>query len=285
MKKIVLLVFSIVFIFTLSSCGIYPKESIRFFPELVRYNLHRSDSSNEFSFNISAISKKRNPEIEFISAEGENTEYLSVTFSDDTFESISKSKINGQYVLLIGIHCKTVTEYIKINSMTLLVDGKETIIDFSIPIENTFYNSDDSEHLISQLGMPFYVFPQSFAGRNETDYDFAVEALEDIVINKFEFNKFLEFADTKVFINNEIKGTLEESLPLKLNKGENLRINGKIKETENNSTGMENTYVNIFVEYSFGGKTLVEYFPLSSTFIGDKTDAETFANYYSDKQH
>lgn len=283
MKRTFSLVFCLVLLIVLSSCSNSNNEDVQFFPELVRYNLHRSDSANEFSFNMSVISSQKNPEIEFISAKGVNTEHLIVTFSDDTFDDLSNKKIKGNYIILLGVHCEAINEYTRIDSMTLSVNGAETEIEFVNPVENTAFKFEDSEHFISQLGMPVYVFPQSFVGRNETNYDFTVEALKKTTIKSFNFNSFLEFVDTRVFINDKHIGKLDDILPLTLNKGDILRINCKIKDKNKNSTGMENSYANILVECESDKKTVVEYFPLSATFIGSINDAEEFVNHFFDK--
>ncbi len=254
---------------------------VEFYPELIRYNLYRSYSANEFSFNMNVTSSQKNPEIEFISAEGINTEYLNVTFSNDTFESIKNKKIAEKYVILLGVHCFSATEYVKIDSMKLSVNNSEVEIEFPVPIENTFYKFDEVEHALSQRNMPVYVFPQSFAGYNETDYPFSAEAIEDTIVKSFKFNDFLEFYGAEAFVNDEAKGSLTEALPIELKKGDVLTVKSRIAFADEKYSGMENLYLNIVAECDFNGKTVTEYFPLSATFIGNLDDAKEFVKSYA----
>ncbi len=267
----------VILIVGFSSC-IRTTHQVNFYPELIHYKLYRSDSKNEFSFNMNVTSTQKNPKIEFISAEGVNTEHLTVTFSNDTFESISDVKTDGKYVILLGVHCCTDTEYTKIDSMKLLVNDSETEIEFPTPIENTFYIYDSIEHVLSQRNMPIYVFPQSFVGENETDYVFSVEAIYDVTVNSFNFNAFLDFADAEVFINGEIIGNLKNVFPIKLTQGDVLTINSKIKYANDDYCGMENLYLNVVVECVVNDEIVTEYYPLVATFIGNSDDVQEFMN-------
>lgn len=278
MKKICSVFLIVILIVSFCSC-VRTTHQVDFYPELVQYKLYRSDSKNEFSFNMNIISTQKNPKIEFISAEGVNTELLSITFSNDTFESISDIKSDGKYVILLGVHCCTVTEYTRIDSINLLVDDCETVIEFPTPIENTFYNYDSTEHVLSQRNMPIYVFPQSFVGKNETDYGFSVEAINDVTINSFNFNAFLDFTDdAEVFINGEIIGNLKNVFPINLKQGDVLTINSKIKYATNDYCGMENLYLNIVVECVVNNVMITEYYPLVATYIGNSDDVKEFVN-------
>lgn len=256
---------------------------VDFYPELIRYNIYRSDSANEFSFNINVTSSQKNPKIEFISAEGVNTEYLTVSFSNDTFDSIKNEKIDDKYVILLGVHCLSMTEYVKIESMKLSVNNREVEIEFPVPVENTFYNYDETEHIFSQHNMPIYVFSHSFVGYNETDYSFAVEATEDIVVKSFKFNDFLKFYGAEVLVNEETKGTLAEALPLELKKGDVMLVKTRIAFADEKYSGMENLYLNVVAECDFNGKTVTEYYPLSAIFIGNLDDAKEFVKSYAEQ--
>lgn len=279
MKKICSILLIIVLIFGFNSCN-DQAEQVDFYPELIRYNLYRSDSANEFGFNINVTSSHKNPKIEFISAEGINTENLMVTFSDDTFEDIADERIKGNYIILLGVHCRTVTEYTRIDSMKLSVNDSETEIEFSTPIENTFYNYSEVEHILSQRNMPIYVFPQSFVGYNETDYSFAVEAIEDTVVKSFNFNDFLVFANAEVFVNDEVKGPLTDVFPIELKKGDILTVKSRIAFADKSYSGMENLYLNIVIECNTNGQVVTEYYPLVATFIGNLDDVKDFIGSY-----
>lgn len=282
MKKICSVFLIIVLVLGFNSCKNQTVQ-VEFYPELIRYNLYRSNSANEFSFNINVTSSQKKPKIEFISAEGVNTEYLTVSFSNDTFKSMADKRINGKYVILLGVHCRTVTEYVKIESMKLSVNNSEVEIEFSIPVENTFYEFDEVEHVLSQRNMPIYISTHSFIGYNETDYPFAVEATEDIVVKSFKFNDFLKFYGAEVLVNEETKGTLAEALPLELKKGDVMLVKTRIAFADEKYSGMENLYLNVVAECDFNGKTVTEYYPLSAIFIGNLDDAKEFVKSYAEQ--
>lgn len=278
-SAIVFLILTI--IISCSACKADNKQDLTLYPELVQYKLWRSENStNEFSFNIEVISSKRNVDIEYISAEGINTEYLSVTFSDDTFDDLKK-KIDGKYVLLIGIHCFAVSDYTKIDSMKLKIDGEDFDIAFPTPIENTFLDNDDEEHYLSPSGMPTYVATASFVGQNETDYSYAVSATDEITITEIQFVDFIEFSNAKVSVNNVEIGKLEDVLPLKLNKDDELKIFGRIKTKTDDGLYMGNIYTNLIFNYELDAQhKLTEYYPLTAAFIGNRDDAKAFIDSY-----
>ena len=279
MKKILSILLIGVVLFNFNSCK-HGAEQVAFYPELIKYNLYRSDSANDFSFNINITSTHKNPKIEFVSAEGVNTENLIVTFSNDSFESIADTRIDGKYVILLGVHCSTSTEYTKIDSMKLSVNGNETEIKFSTPVENTFYDYDSIEHVLVQRNMPIYIFPQSFVGENETDYMFSVEAINDITIVSFYFNAFLDFVEAEVSVNGKSKGSLKDIIPINLKQGDILTVNSKIQFANEKYTGMENLYLNLIVECISNNTTIVEHYPIVATFIGNVDDAKEFINKY-----
>lgn len=277
MRKIILVFLFLSLLFGLTSCN--EKSEIRFFPETVKYNMH--NASNEFGFNISVISSKQDPKIEFVSAKGINTEHLKVTFADETFESIKKRKIKGKYFIYLGVQCKAVSDYTKIEAMTVLVDGKETTISFPTPIEYTAFNRDGAKSYIYIINMPVYIFTQSFVGKNETDYAFSMEASENTKITTFKLNNFVDFSDDKVYVNNQFRGSIKEALPLELKKGDNLTVTTKIKSLTNENNGMHNLYFNIVVECEANGEKVTEYYPLVAVFLGNRDDAKEFVSYFS----
>lgn len=277
MKKIIAAVIVLMLMLGLGACG--TENGTQFFPETVKYNIHRADG--KFSFNMNVISSKINPKIEFISAEGVNTEYLTVTFTNDTFREIKMRKINGKHFILLGVQCIATSEYTKIDSMKLLVNGKETVINFPTPIENTAFDINSGKHFVYQGGMPIYIFPQSFVGKNETDYTFSVEADEDTTITAFKLSDFAELSGAKVYVNGKFKGNIENTLPLELKKGDVLEVRSRIKGLSNENYGMDNLYFNIVVECEANGEKVTEYYPLVAVFVGNTDDAKEFVNQFS----
>lgn len=136
---------ALIIVLSFSACKNVSRQNIVFYPELVQYKLWRSgNATNEFSFNIEVVSPKRNIDIEYVSAKGINTENMTVKFSDDTFKELNK-QINGKYLLLIGVHCYAVSDYTKIESIKLKVNGKDYELSFPISVENTFLNDNEDE--------------------------------------------------------------------------------------------------------------------------------------------
>lgn len=282
MVKIVLKAASVCFlvltiIFFCNACKAENGQNATFYPELVQYKLWRSkNSTNEFSFNIQVVSSSRKIDIDYISAEGINTENLSVAFSDDTFEELN-GQINGKYLLLIGVHCFAVSDYTKINSMKLKINGEDFDVAFPTSIENTFFNYDNDEHCLSPLTMPTYIFTTSFVGENETDYSFAVTATEEITIKEILFADFIEFSNETVYLNDVEIGKIKNVLPLKLHKNDEVKICGKIKSKTNDGLYMGNIYTNLVFNYELNTQQeLTEYFPITAAYIGSKDEAKTF---------
>ncbi len=280
MKRICSLIILLIVLLNFASCKATSQVSL--FPEMVKYNLFRSDSKNEFSFNINVLSSEMNPKIEFVCAEGFNTDNLSVFFSNDTFDSIKGKRIENSYVTLLGIHCTSGYEYTKINSMKIRINGTESIIRFKTPIENTFVSYDD--HCFAQRNMPIYIFPQSFVGNNETEYVFSIQALKNTVVKSFDFNDFLSFYEANVYINDNLVGTVFDVFPIELKLGDILSVKGKIKTRSEDLTSKENYYLNLCVECEFAEGNMTEYYPLVATFIGNINDAKDFVTFINDKQ-
>lgn len=277
-KTVVLFFLILIIILSCSACKSGSRQNITFYPELVQYKLWRSkNSTNEFSFNIEVVSSNRNIDIEYISAEGINTENLSVTFSDDTFEELN-GQINGKYLLLIGVHCFAVSDYTKIDSMKLKIDGEDFDISFPISIENTFFNDDnDDEHCLSPVAMPTYIFTTSFVGENETDYSFVVTATDEITVTEIKFDDFIEFSNATVIVNDVEIGKINDVLPLKLDKEDTLKIFGRIKTKTDDGLYMGNIYTNLMFNYkSNSQQELTEYYPITAAYIGSKDEAKKF---------
>lgn len=280
MKKLLCVFVSLITVISLASCA--SEKNVEFYPDAVKYNLFRSNPTNEFSFNINVISSSKNPEIEFISAKGVEAEYLTVTFSNDTFDYLLNKKFDGKYVILLGVHCTATSAYTEIQSMKLSVDGNEREIVFSTPIKNTFSEKESKEHCFSPNFMPTYIFPQSFVGANETDYEFSVTAVKDATVNSFGLSDFLELSGAKVYINDELKGKPSEVFPLNLKQGDLLTVKSRIKAKEGVAPE-GNFYLNIVAECECNGEAFTEYYPLSATFICDTDSAEEFVKLQQNK--
>lgn len=294
-KKITALLAVVILMLSLCSCGTSGKaqddasssqdvasdsNGVTFYPEYVRYKMDRSDNSeNKFGFNINVISDTKNLNIEYVSAEGENTEYISgVTFIDETPDPLKNKKINGKYFRIPAVMVRTISDSVKIDSMTVKVNGKEIKLYFDTPIENKFRDYVNNTHLLSVLCVSNYIFTDSFFGRNETPYDFSVSAEADVTVTEIKFEDFLAFANDTVVVNGTEKGTIKDALPLKLKKGDELRLRSSIKPKDDERMYMSNIYTNVVVEYESDSEKLTERCPLSAIYVGNENDAQRFAD-------
>lgn len=284
----------LVLMITLCSCGTAEKtqsgissqdvasksNDVTFYPEYIKYNMYRSGgSTNEFSFNINAISDTKNLNIEYFSAEGENTEYISdVSFTDETFDSLKHKKIGGKYFHILGIKIKTITDDVTVDPLTVKVNGKEQTFNFETPIENKFFDYSDDDRALFIQGVPVYIFTNSFVGRNETLYDFSVSAQEDVTVTEIKFEDFLTFANDTVSVNGLEKGTIKDALPMKLKKGDVINVKSCFKPKDDEKMYMSNIYTNVVVEYDFGSKKFKERCPLSAIYVGNEGEAQSFAD-------
>ena len=273
--KIILLSFLLLTV--LCSCDREKTSEITFHTDLINYNLYRGNgSSNEFSFNITVTSKVKDYHIEFISAKGKNTDHLSVSFSDDSFEDFKNKNIHGFYLSLLGVRCRCTSNYTRINSMKLKVNGVEKTITFFSPIENTFYDIDSNEHYLSQRNLPLYVFTNSFVGQNETPYIFSFSVMDNLRITNIQFRDFLDFYNASLYINDRRIGNEKEHLPLNLKKGDSLTIKTLLKHKSTNELFMGNVLTNLMIAYESKDKTFTDYYPLTAAYISNKEDAEAF---------
>lgn len=292
-KKITAIIAAVVLMLTLCSCNASEKaqndtyssqdvasdsNSVTFYPEYIKYKMYRgSMSTNQFGFNINVISDTKDLNIEYVSAKGVNTEYISeVTFTDETTSSIKDKKINGKYFREPGVQIKTITDNVKIDSITVKVNGKEQTLNFETPIENTFVDYNDSTHLLLLQFMPNYIFTDSFVGRNETPYEITVSAEADVTVTEIKFEDFIAFANDTVSVNDSEKGSIKNVLPLKLKKGDVLTLHSSIKPIGDEKLYISNIYTNIVIEYETKSQKLEEHYPLSAIYVGNEDDAKNF---------
>lgn len=280
MKKIICITLSFLWLCFLTSCS--SDSSVYFAADTVCYDVIQESSKNEFSFNMTLLSSKKHPKIEFESADGVQTEHLEVSFTEDTFDCLSE-KIDGKYVILLGVHCTTPYEYTEIHSMQWIVEGEKKKFEFRHPVKNTFIRdeNDTRTHAISPYHMPVYVFPETFfGGRAETEYNFSLNINQDIEFLSFDFNAWLAFSeDTTVYVNNELQGKMKDVLPISLQTGDVLSFVGKIDTEDKTLTGMENLYVDIVAKYRSDTGEHEEYYPISIIYIGNREDAAAFVKW------
>lgn len=273
-KKITALLAAVVLLLSLCSCGAKPNQIV-LFPEAVKYKVHRaSNSTNEFSFTMNIFSPKRDVNLEFVSAQGENTEHMTVRFTDETIRDIGK--INGKYFVMKGVYFRPISDYVRIDSMTLKVNGEERTVKFDTPVENTFFNMDDYDYPLFQKGVANYISTTSLADGKDSSYPFEFGVSSDMTITGAEFDDFIELRDTVIFVNDKERGKLSDILPLKLKDGDTVSFKGQLRLKKENESYAGDMFTDFVITGNSGGKEIKEYFPLSVVYVGNEDDAKNF---------
>lgn len=278
MKSVISLALIIAFVFVFSSCS---SDSVTFYPEYVKYDAFISETgSNEFRFGLNVISSHRNIDIEFISAEGENTEYITVEFVDETFRGLH-TRIDGKCFHIFGVYCHRISDYTRIDSMTLKVNGKEQKITFSSPVEYTSYDSDLYENFLSPkfITCDFSTSDLVARGQDGHVFDFAMTAMDDLTLIDVQFVDFMELTEAVIYVNETEIGRYEEVFPLELKENDNLLISGKIKMKDSNEPYIGTVYTNLVCTYTVNSEQVLhDYFIVSASFIGNREQAKTFVS-------
>lgn len=226
--------------------------------------LYYREGSREFGFNFCVLTREK-AEMDFVSFSGENVDKMTVTFLEEKADFLPYKVKSGYYLHCIGFICKDLTaEHIKIDSVRLKIDDVEKEYSFATPInhfvvaryDNTKpYNKNDTERErdmgIYSIGSPVFVSTESF--RTGHTYRFNFEALENVTVYDFYFNKFLvPKKDAVVKVNDMEKGTLESCFPLKLKKGSKMTIESPVvflPEVDGENAGYVSC--NFFISYKF----------------------------------
>lgn len=242
---------AIIICFGLSSCGkslaspIVDTGSVKYYRE----------GTDDFGFNVNVVTNTKNPDIKFVSFSGENVDSLKVKFADDTWDSLKELKIKGCYLKLIGFVCHTDMDHVRIDSVKLIIDGDETEYFFEDPI--THYNTNNIREEKGSGGAymitaPTLISVTSLDPTSEylTEYQFVYETDKNITISDFSFNHFFEFEDARVYINDELIGSLSNSLPLKVVAGSTIKIISKINfSSDIKALYIENVYCDFYLSY------------------------------------
>lgn len=242
---------AIIICFGLSSCGKSPDYPI-VDAKSVKYYCEGID---DFGFNINVVTNKKDLDIKFVSFSGENVDSLKVKFADDTWDSLKELKIKGCYLKLIGFVCHTDMDHVRIDSVKLIIDGDETEYFFEDPI--THYNTNNIREEKGSGGAymitaPTLISVTSLDPTSEylTEYQFVYETDKNITISDFSFNHFFEFEDARVYINDELIGSLSNSLPLKVVAGSTIKIISKINfSSDIKALYIENVYCDFYLSY------------------------------------
>lgn len=245
-------IIAIIICFGLSSCGkslaspIVDTGSVKYYRE----------GTDDFGFNVNVVTNKKNPDIKFVSFSGENVDSLKVKFADDTWDSLKELKIKGCYLKLIGFVCHTDMDHVRIDSVKLNIDGNEMEYYFDDPVTHYNTNNDISRENGSggayMSAAPMFIGVKSLYPSSEylTEYQFVFGTDKNITISDIGFNRFFVFEDSKVYINDELIGSLSNSLPMEVAAGSTIKIISKINfSSDIKGSYIEYVYCNFYFSY------------------------------------
>lgn len=258
MKKDRLIQISVLFLcaFMLASCSTggnnnNSSSNIILGTDLVKYNM---EGTNEFGFNVNLISTTNNTNVEFVRFSGENTQDLFVSMKDDSFDSLKGLKHNSYYITLLGFICSTGDDKVIIDGITLKIDGKESSFDFSTPIEHYVNNVYENVDKVQSRSYPSFISTNSYS---TTEYAFGYYTENDITVEDFSFNSFLQLENGIISVNGEEKGKLNELLPLSISGGSAFEIKGNLAfKDKNSSSDYDSIYCNSQLTFTYNGESV-----------------------------
>ena len=257
MNKVVKILFASIFIFCFLTVGCNSdNNAIIVTGDMIKYN---RVGPRSFGFNLNLIDNKPNSSIEFVNFSGKNTEGLNVEYIDDTFKEIKNKKIEGRYLTILGFKCLTAYENVEIDSLTLNINNKKTVVKFSTPLIHTVKKeiTDDSVNGGAYASM---ICTSSFSN---TDYYFEYHAEKNAELISFGFNDFVFPKDSDVTVNNISVGSIDDAFPLSVKSGDSIMIQCKI-DFKPNSENSEYTNVAFNSELTYHAENLSENSVLSS---------------------
>lgn len=237
--------------------------------DMVKYH---SKGTEDFGFNVNLVSDKRDMEIEFVSFSGENTQGLAVQLKDDTYDYLRDMKKDGYYKKILGFVCHTGDEQVRIDGVTLKIDGEEKEFEFKTPIQHSLKVEENSS--IQTLGYPLFISTNSY---DSTEYEFKYCTEEDITVTDFSFNDFLTVKDAVICVDNREIGRLEDTLPREVEKGSTIKIKGFLDFTDMDSfTKYDSIYCDAQFSYVAAGNNEIQtvHSNLVSQSVSNEQDAQ-----------
>lgn len=217
MKKKWYYIATLIFSLAVALCGCSSSDKeIYLGTDMIKYH---SQGVEEFGFNVNLISPDKNPDIEFVGFTGEHTQGLTVKFEDDTYDTVENIERAGYYIKLLGFVCQTADEDVRIDGVTLKIDGEEEYFEFGTPIQHSLMEYDEESAVFSS-GYPLYISTCSY---RDTKYEFRYRADKKVTIEGFGFNDFLTVRDSVVLLDGERVG-LGSCFPLEMEKDSELSI-------------------------------------------------------------
>ncbi|MCI6400361.1 MAG: hypothetical protein SPF51_00215 [Candidatus Fimivicinus sp.] len=245
MKKYQLLLIAIALLLTLAGCAADKKKDIQWDAASVKYEALGGD---EFGFNINVLTKHPSPKVELVRLAGENTDGLTATVHNDTFEEIKELKHCGMYLNLIGLRCETPNDYVKIDSVTLKVDSQEIVITFPHPVIHRVEEKKMVSDALQFLSVPSIVATNT---HQETEITYAFAAEQNVRVTDFQFNRFWKLKNARLLINGTDEGALQDQLPLLVKKGQQVEIKGFLEfDGQMEYSDYDGIYCNAVISYT-----------------------------------
>lgn len=253
----------------LSGCDQDNQKDVIIGSELIKYDMR---GASLFGFNVNLISRSETTDVEFVNVWGENTQGLSVKFSDDTYDYLKSMKYNGYYIKLLGFVCQTGDDFVQIDGMTLNIDGAEQKIEFATPIKH-HVAKEEPDDSVQTRNYPLFISSCSY-DTTEYSYDYYTET--DVTIESFGFNDFINIKSCVISVNGVNIGDLS-SLPVSVKKDSTVSFSCylEFKDKEHTSE-YDSIYCNSRLSYKVSGsdQTIVLYNNLVSQSVSNDDDAK-----------
>jgi len=229
--------------------------------------------TDTFGFDLNLKTTQKENEILFVGATGENTDDLSVTLSDDTFESISELRKGGYYLRFIGVICYTTNNFIQIDSLIFQINGERYELVLDTPVCHYVMSSNDGSSSESvtdliMLNSPSIISTQSIKKsgktewdkKTETEYSYLMLANNDLLLTGIEYSDFIVMNDPVVYVNDKYSGVLNNESEIQVSKGDKIKITGYLSVlSENVFPFYKNIYCTCHVAYKTGITSDISY--------------------------
>ena len=192
--------------------------------------------------------------------------------NDDTYDEIRSMKYNGYYIKLLGFVCKTGDEFVQIDGVTLNIDGVENKVEFAVPIKHQV-KKEDTHTSVQIRNYPMFISSNSY---ETNEYSFEYYAENDVIIENFGFNNFINIKSCVISINGENVGDLS-SFPMSVKKDSTVSFSCYLEFKDKESTSdYDSIYCDSMLSYKITGsdQTTVLYNNLVSQSVSNEDDAK-----------
>lgn len=241
------------------------------------YVKHDRVGSDTYGFNVNIVSKKPIDSVEFVKFEGEHVQALGVTAQDDSYAEIERLVHNGHRLRLQGFLLESAEDYVRIDSVTLNIDGVEGTYPFATPVQNRI-GEDTGNYDLYPTMSPTLVATNSYADR-DTYYDYVFATDRPVTLEDFTFNSFLDADVLEVIVDGRSMGAGREVFPMEVPAGSDLTIRARLNfASDTAGTQYDSVYADAIVVYKTAGQSSPQTItlPLTSQSVSNVDDAAAF---------